>query len=174
MPAKLIDLTGQRFGYTLVVERKGYKGHNTLWLCLCDCGTYHFVRSENLRNNGTRSCGCMKGKLIAQAKGMDPREVKLNEGFGRYKASAPRRGLEWAIDRKQFEEIATLPCFYCGAVPKVYHGLDRVDNNIGYTTENVVSCCKYCNTAKLDRSVDEFRQWVTKIYHNFGKAKWQQ
>src|SRR6266699_137798 len=37
---RIIDLTDQRFGRLVVLERRGYikHGHNVLWLCVCDCG----------------------------------------------------------------------------------------------------------------------------------------
>ena len=41
-----------------------------------------------------------------------------------------------------------------------YNGIDRVDNKIGYTLKNCVTCCKYCNNAKKDNDVDEFKEWL--------------
>lgn len=53
--AKLIDLTGKRFGRLTVLEYcKGGK-----WRCKCDCGNYTDVLSCNLRNGSTKSCGCL-------------------------------------------------------------------------------------------------------------------
>lgn len=60
---KLIDLTGQRFGKLLVVERAENKGIQPVWKCICDCGTVSYVMGTNLRReNGTRSCGCINSK----------------------------------------------------------------------------------------------------------------
>ena len=58
--SKFIDLTGQRYGRLLVVERMGtaQSGH-ALWLCKCDCGTSYTVSSNRL-NSGTKSCGCLQ------------------------------------------------------------------------------------------------------------------
>ena len=48
------------------------------------------------------------------------------------------------------------------------NGIDRIDSNIGYTKENSVSCCKFCNTAKSTMSRDEFLKWIKKVYeYNF-------
>ena len=64
---KLIDLTNKRFNHLLVLERSddyitlnGRK--HVMWKCLCDCGNIINVRSENLRNNHTKSCGCLLHK----------------------------------------------------------------------------------------------------------------
>lgn len=57
---KVCDLTNQRFGKLLVIERKGSdeKGQ-ALWLCHCDCGTKKIIRGHDLKC-GTKSCGCSR------------------------------------------------------------------------------------------------------------------
>lgn len=53
------DLSGQRFGRLVVVAQcRGEKG--VKWECRCDCGRSTIVYGFNLRNGGTRSCGCSK------------------------------------------------------------------------------------------------------------------
>lgn len=51
-----------------------------------------------------------------------------------------------------------------------YNGIDRVDNNKGYTITNSVPCCKDCNFAKRDMTHDEFIAWVTRVF-NFTNKK---
>lgn len=58
--AKLIDLTGQKFGRLTVVKKLGHYKGNALWLCECECGNKKIVRSDALRSNRIRSCGCLK------------------------------------------------------------------------------------------------------------------
>ena len=59
--SKLIDLTGQRFGRLLVLERS--KAPQTrkeaYWYCKCDCGSYTTVSGYHLRSGKTLSCGCL-------------------------------------------------------------------------------------------------------------------
>lgn len=56
---KLMDLTGQRYGKLIVLERSGDKG--SFWKCKCDCGREKVVEARNLRSGSTRSCGhCLK------------------------------------------------------------------------------------------------------------------
>lgn len=45
------DLTGQRFGALVTLERIGSK-----WRCACDCGREAMVRTGDL-NRGTQTCG---------------------------------------------------------------------------------------------------------------------
>jgi len=66
MRRAVIDLTGQRFGRLLVIERAPNQGRKTRWLCLCDCGAYTQVQSFNLINGLTRSCGCYRRDRASQ------------------------------------------------------------------------------------------------------------
>ena len=43
------------------------------------------------------------------------------------------------------------------------NGIDRVDNNIGYTEENTVPCCEFCNRAKLNNTEEYFKTKIIKI-----------
>ncbi len=55
-----IDRTSQRFGRLTVVESTIKRVNGSIvWKCLCDCGKITFVSANNLRNGGTRSCGCL-------------------------------------------------------------------------------------------------------------------
>lgn len=57
---KMIDLTNQRFGKLLVLERDyNYPHKGTYWKCKCDCGNYITVRKDQLtKTNPKTSCGC--------------------------------------------------------------------------------------------------------------------
>ena len=60
---KLIDLTGNRYGHLVVINRA--KNHvssggnkRVTWLCRCDCGNTTIVQGSKLKNGTTKSCGC--------------------------------------------------------------------------------------------------------------------
>lgn len=54
------DLTGQRFNRLTVRGYYGKSKHGcSLWLCDCDCGGVNIVRTAELRNGHTKSCGCL-------------------------------------------------------------------------------------------------------------------
>lgn len=52
----ILDLTGQRFGRLVAVER--LEARYAYWLCKCDCGQTKRVRLSHLRSGATTSCGC--------------------------------------------------------------------------------------------------------------------
>lgn len=54
-----IDLTGQRFGKLIAVEKLGVnKWRAMVWLCACDCGGFTKAQAADLRKGNVRSCGC--------------------------------------------------------------------------------------------------------------------
>jgi hypothetical protein len=56
------DFTGQRFGrLTAISPIKTIGVHRHLsWRCVCDCGNTTTVTSHNLRQEKTKSCGCLQ------------------------------------------------------------------------------------------------------------------
>lgn len=61
---KATDLTGQRFGRLVALERiptpPFQANRNAWWLCVCDCGREHRVSSKALRSGNSVSCGCYR------------------------------------------------------------------------------------------------------------------
>ena len=57
---KFIDLSSKRFGRLIVLGKNPNKIKKCIfWDCICDCGNNALVKGESLRNNTTRSCGCL-------------------------------------------------------------------------------------------------------------------
>lgn len=59
-----IDLTGQRFGRLVVIERAGDYLPVT-WRCRCDCGATCVGQGLLLRDGRKRSCGCLRRENTA-------------------------------------------------------------------------------------------------------------
>lgn len=57
--AKVMDLTGDRYGKLVVVRFSGRPNGQTMWECVCDCGKKTIVRAGQMRIGRTRSCGCL-------------------------------------------------------------------------------------------------------------------
>lgn len=61
------DLTGQRFGRWVVVERQpNSKNGSARWKVKCDCGNESTVYGFTLRNGETKSCGCLNAELASK------------------------------------------------------------------------------------------------------------
>lgn len=82
--------------------------------------------------------------------------------FRMVKHSAKKREYEFALSSKQFDEIISKPCAYCGE-EKERMGIDRIDNTKGYTLENSTACCTNCNMMKKAMTVNDFLSHIKKI-----------
>lgn len=165
------DLSKNKYGKLTPLEKVGRnKWRSALWKCKCDCGKETIVDAKSLRRGNTKSCGCIhkfeKGK------------ASENYWFKTYKISADKRNLKWTLSRKDFLEIITKNCHYCGQSPKlrehktlnggiVMNGIDRLNPILGYVTENIVPCCKKCNQMKWDLTLEEFKSHIKKLYNHF-------
>lgn len=105
----------------------------------------------------------------------------------RIKSDAARYSREFDLSLDYIVGNCHKPCHYCGRVdqnmitvksrhgydPIVlkfrYNGFDRVDNSLGYTEDNCVTCCFVCNRAKGTMSTDEFKMWIRDIIEVQGK-----
>lgn len=65
---QFLDLTGQRFGRLVALDRVGAVGSHSMWRCKCDCGNEVVSSVSNLRNGHTRSCGCLVADATREAK----------------------------------------------------------------------------------------------------------
>ena len=75
------------------------------------------------------------------------------------------RNLEFNITWEKFLDLWKNPCFYCNTKEDVM-GIDRVDNNLGYLEDNVVSCCRMYNVAKNKHSVNDFLEMCLRVCNN--------
>ena len=173
------DEIGGVYDRLTVIKRAGTtKGGQATWLCKCDCEDEVVVEGAKLRDGHTKSCGCLKH----ENKGRQSHPFSaaaFNSLFRSMESGAKRRDLEWSLNEEQVMDLTKQNCYYCGIGPQqehqrigcngsyIYNGLDRIDNAKGYITDNIVSCCKYCNFAKHDRSLEDFMIWISRIYkHN--------
>lgn len=67
--SKLIDLTGQDFGYWHVIKRaENRAGGRAYWLCKCTaCGKEKEVAGAHLRAGRSTNCGCVRMEKMRQA-----------------------------------------------------------------------------------------------------------
>ncbi len=64
---KLIDLTGKKFGRLVVIEFVGRnKRRQSKWLCLCDCGQKSIIFGYHLKDDSTKSCGCLRKEVVSK------------------------------------------------------------------------------------------------------------
>ena len=60
------DLTGQRFGKLIAIERVPHPSKRAHWRCRCDCGQEAIKNSKYLLCGDTTSCGCDQRAMRAR------------------------------------------------------------------------------------------------------------
>lgn len=173
---------GQQIGDFTI---SAYNHDNQLYTLKCKCGqtasgAAEFVtrKISNLMTDGFTSCmACYykQAHVLKYRKEREARSYVFKDVYREYIKKAKARGIKFELSLQQASELYSQNCKYCGTPPRnkrtrdtgltvLYQGIDRVDNSIGYSPGNVVPCCKYCNSFKMDRSEDEFLAHATRIH----------
>ena len=198
--ANVINLVGLKFGRLLVNSKNEIKGNRrqVRWDCVCDCGNLHTVTGESLRSGKSKSCGCLgKEARHVKNKNSDREKAMLLLIYSPLKKRHRQKfNNENYIDFDTFKNLSLSNCFYCNSKPLntqldiryetrygkkekliitdfilKYNGIDRIDSSKGYEYNNVVSCCKNCNSAKMELSIKDFKNHIIKIYNHFASRQ---
>lgn len=177
------DLSGNKIGKLLILEKRRDQNKSiTYYLCKCDCGNETIVSGSNLKSQATKSCGCLQYEYLTEGQRKPVNDVVCTRIITYYKRNAKSRNIKWDLTREKFKELIFLPCYYCGSLNKLmseawksssilknevpHNGIDRKDNDQGYTESNSVTCCTNCNFAKNSFSFEEFKNWAIKLAEN--------
>jgi hypothetical protein len=185
-------MIGQIFGRLSVISKSesytiknknGKVSARARWLCQCSCGLYEVFSGTKLRRGINTKC---KGCAYRER----PQSIRRLTAYQRLfnlmiRDRARKAGLKVELTLEDYKELVTKRCAYCKAPPKanyiysdnVYakgeityaHGIDRVNNRLGYLKSNCVPCCKTCNMAKHTLKVSEFKKWIRAAYKNYAK-----
>ena len=158
--AKLIDLTGQRFGKLTVVEAViNPQNNRKYWRCLCDCGNTVYSYSHSLLIGAVISCGCSHIKHGGCSNGIEDRLYGVwrsmrqrcydphTDSYKNYGARGIDVCEEWRNDYQAFKEWAYSHGYDDSAPFNILH-IDRIDNNKGYSPAN----CRFITSSQNNRN----------------------
>jgi len=167
------------------------KSNSSYAKCSCVCGKIKEVNIYNILDGQSLSCGCIhrenrtqKLKIWIKENGSPRKTPKgqaaFNVLYGSYKWSAKTKNKEFKLTKEEFRSIISRDCHYCGEKPSlethykqyngniIYNGIDRKNNDLGYTLENSLPCCTICNYLKKDRNYLDFISHINKISINLS------
>jgi len=175
-PRRIEYAIGQKFDYFTIIAPSPtittHKGRTyTCWECKCDCGQIFTTTTKQIGKGIRKSCGCRNRDGRFKRADGDVIIAKYRENH--YKSGAKRRKLIWQLSFEEFMKMLYANCVYCGSTPflpvkrgcheRKSNGVDRIDSDLGYFTENCVACCRFCNLAKGDRTREEFLEWIERV-----------
>jgi len=175
--SRFIDLTGQRFGRLVVIKRvENTKTGQTRWLCLCDCGKEKVIYGNSLRQELTKSCGCLSIEIT----------VKRNFKHGHSKReqySKTYRVWDHVLQRcnnpncKAYKDYGGRGITVCkrwmkfenfledmGEYPRKGYSIERTNNNLGYYKKN----CKWATRKEQSRNRRSNRNYT---FNNKSRCK---
>lgn len=186
------NLVGDKYGRLLVIKKIENTKGKSKYECKCDCGKITIVAGADMITGNTSSCGCLRSeKMSAAASKRNFENRKYEPQIATAKKIFNDDYRDGDLKFEQFLELSQQNCYYCGKEPSnkrksgvkrnssyyiknsefTYNGLDRINNNLPHNYDNLVACCKYCNYAKRERTVDEFYNWIEILYFNIQKKK---
>lgn len=180
---KTHDLAGERFG-SLVARRplgpRGNKCRSIVWLCDCDCGNVHEVRSNVLITGRSRSCGCKhwpRGQRSSHWDGVGsiPRAYWKNLMSG-----AASRGIEVSIAIEDGWRLFVAQGGRCALTGRaiiigsprevdVTASVDRIDPTVGYHISNIQWVHKDVNGMKMAYGQEYFIQTCCEIADHYRR-----
>lgn len=184
------DLTGMTFFRLTVVgldsvKQVGKKRPRPeyMWRCRCLCGNERVVCSGHLRSGHNKSCGCWS---TDRKRLSNPQQSQINVAYAQHKHAAKIRGLSSELTEEMWFQLVQQPCYYCGVTNSCEkkpdrrqqygesffcNGVDRVDNQMGYTEKNSVSCCQKCNFMKWKLDANTFVSQCRRISEYVSNIK---
>ena len=179
--SKKLDLVGKVFGRLTVLREVPKKTSRRRWLCLCACGNETEVDTLNLRNGGTRSCGCFLIESRAKGKHGQCRhkagQPNNHSGTPEYrmfchaKENARKQGVPFSIELSDIVFPEFCPIFNTPLnrnntkTGNDSPSLDKLIPKLGYVKGNINVISYKANRIKSDASLEELTQlldWLQK------------
>lgn len=184
----MINLTGEKFGKLVVLKKDvgrilnnkiNNKGRDTYWICKCDCGKETSVRTTDLRNGNTTSCGCYRSESMRKTmKKYNTYDLSGEFGIG-YTSS----GEEFYFDIDDYDLIKDV-CWYTDKdkyIVGTYNGKSIKQHRmiLNFPTCKDIDHINHCvydnrksNIREATRSQNNQNKNSLGVYYSKSKGRW--
>lgn len=158
----IVQMAGKRIGLWTVLREDGRDRHGqAFWLCRCDCGTERRVTGGRLRRGESKSCGCDKPRVCAEANmkhgdsargRMTPEYRTWSNMIDRCERPGNSQYRDWGgrgikVCSRWRESFAAF-LEDMGRKPTPKHSIDRINNDGDYEPGN----CRWATSAEQSRN----------------------
>ena len=148
--AKNIDIN-QKFNMLTVIgiSKTGFSD------CICDCGNKVTVENYNLKNNNTKSCGCLKKQTLVNYRKLNPQALKgVNHPNWKGGITCENQTLrvsqaykDWRLAVFTRDNFECKKCFKKGGELNAHHILEFANNkDIISDVNNGITFCNKCHS----------------------------
>ncbi len=119
-----------------------------------DCGEQkglnQFYRRKDVRYRDGYQSYCIECCKLRKKHWYEKTKFNPSVRFKNLKASSKSRSISLTLTLEEYSSLVKQPCHYCESSLEKHIGigLDRKDNNLGYTPTNSLPCCTECNVGK--------------------------
>lgn len=182
MGKPLHNIKGSVFGSLTVLSLGRLKGNGAWWICQCKCGKQKEIRSSDLIQGKTNSCGCeQKHRLSKAATTHGMRYTKTYSMWGAMRNRCNRinqdysaRGIDYDKRWDKFESFLS----DMGEAPEGM-SLDRIDVNGNYEKSNCRWATKeqQANNTRANVFIEwqgkkqTIAQWARELNMNYDKLR---
>jgi 5-methylcytosine-specific restriction endonuclease McrA len=169
---------GERFHQLVAIAPAAARNGKSHWVFACDCGNQTIAGVYKVKHGTTKSCGCLASYIHRDLEG----RMSIPNNQPDWLSLAKTRWAQDYSDGCPFETFLLLsqkPCHYCGNdksntyrhktrddIVFKYNGLDRIDPTKNHSPDNIITCCWPCNRAKMDRTYQEFTDWIHRAHNH--------
>ena len=147
-----IDISGNRYGKLVVLEKSTERSR--YWKCLCDCGNESIVSYSSLTLDSTKSCGCFRREVCKDNMLNYVKQLRVSAGLPEdlpiCSENKLQRALCTALSYKIYKRDGN-SCVWCSSVDcklNAHHLKPWVSCTDGekFDPKNLVSLCLECHS----------------------------
>jgi hypothetical protein len=133
-----------------------------------------FSKNRTLERGISYWCKFCSNKNTVIANNIKAKNNNSHYKYGKSKSYAKSKGIPFLLTEVEYANFIKNKCYYC-QISISGHGinLDRINNDkkIGYTLDNVLTCCRFCNLIRNNLLTVEETKIAVEAIMDFRKKK---